>query len=66
MTARSSLRKALKDLDQCSPNGRDFVLNRPGEFNIAIKEHQARYKAVNAVFIELGDLAVAIDIQGRE
>ena len=57
--AMESLRLALVDLEQCSPNGRDYYID--GNLKGAADEHTKRIVKLNEVRQELYDIVMHID-----
>ena len=51
--AMKHLRAAMRALDACSPNARDYYPQGPAAYGQAAREHEARAKSVRAVATEL-------------
>ena len=58
--ARDAVRAAMKALDECSPNGRDYQTAAKGQLEIYRQKHRERYAVLDRMANELEDEAIFI------
>lgn len=62
--ARYALDLAMRALIKACPNGRDYYPQGNEAIYAAMEQHEVRYKALESVYSELGEMAIKIDMQG--
>ncbi len=55
--ASSAIYKALRQLCESAPNGRDYYLQDEGALKTATEQHESRVKRLQSVIAELQELA---------
>lgn len=58
--ALGALRRALRAMDDVSPNGRDYYPQGPEALSEALREHTSRCERIRSVLAELEQIAEAI------
>jgi len=61
-TAHNALYQAIRALEDCGPNGRDYYPQGDSALTVALAEHVARIRAIQAVDADIKALIEAIDV----
>jgi hypothetical protein len=64
-TAGSAIQNAMKAMEAACPNGRDYYPQGDSAIQEALRQHANRLHNLKAAYVDLQEIADAIDAQGR-
>lgn len=58
--ANTKIHAAILAMQQCTPNARDYYVQKDGNFKTAVSEHQLRIHALRSAYEEMEQIAMNI------